>query len=108
MVESSPDASALPITQPPPAGDRAVAAKFAGGQQPPGDAGAELVDDPGQSGAVVDAGPAATAAWGWGEQGLDGLPKLRVSDHGKPQLEGLGDQLIHQGRDHGIHHPGHP
>jgi NADPH:quinone reductase-like Zn-dependent oxidoreductase len=31
-----------------------------------------------------------------------------VSDHGKPQLEGLGDQLIHQGRDHGIHHPGHP
>jgi hypothetical protein len=31
-----------------------------------------------------------------------------VSDHGKPQLEGLGDRLIHQGRDHGIHHPGHP
>jgi hypothetical protein len=28
-----------------------------------------------------------------------------VGDHGKPQLEGLGDQLIHQGRDHGIHHP---
>jgi hypothetical protein len=29
-----------------------------------------------------------------------------VGDHGKPQVEGLGDQLIHQGRDHGIHHPG--
>jgi hypothetical protein len=29
-----------------------------------------------------------------------------VSDHEKPQLEGLGDQLIHQGHDHGIHHLG--
>jgi len=31
---------------------------------------------------------------------------LTVGDHGKPQVEGFGDQLIHQGHDHGIHHPG--
>jgi hypothetical protein len=37
-------------------GDRAGAAELAGGQQPPGHTGAQLVDDADQAGAVVDAG----------------------------------------------------
>jgi hypothetical protein len=76
VVELLPDADALPVPQPPPASDRAAAAKLADRQQPPRDAGAELVDDAGQAGAVVDAGLAAVAAWWRGQQWLDGPPQL--------------------------------
>ena len=62
VVELLPHAGALPVTQPPPAGDGAAAAELAGGEQPPGDAGVELVDDAGQRGAIVDTGAAAVAA----------------------------------------------
>jgi hypothetical protein len=58
VVELLPHAGALPVAQPPPAGDRAAAAELVDRQQPSGDAGAQLVDDAGQAGAVVDAGPA--------------------------------------------------
>jgi hypothetical protein len=58
VVELLPHAGALPVVQPPPAGYRAAAAELVDRQQPPGDAGAQLVDDAGQAGAVVDAGPA--------------------------------------------------
>jgi hypothetical protein len=57
-MQPLPDAGALPVAQPPPAGDRAAAAELVDRQQPSGDAGAQLVDDAGQAGAVVDAGPA--------------------------------------------------
>jgi len=56
VMELLPDAGALPVTQAPPAGDRAAAAELAGGQQPPWDAGVQLVDDAGQAGAVIGAG----------------------------------------------------
>jgi hypothetical protein len=74
LVELLPHAGVLPVAQPPPAGDRAAAAELAGGQQPPGDAGAQLIDDAGQAGAVVDAWAAAVAGWRGGQQRLDGLP----------------------------------
>jgi hypothetical protein len=60
-MELLPHAGVLPVAQAPPAGDRAAAADLVGGQQPPGDAGAQLVDDAGQRGAVIDAGAAAVA-----------------------------------------------
>jgi hypothetical protein len=81
MVELLPHAGALPVPQPPPTGDGAAAAELAGGEQPPGDAGVELVDDPGQRGAIVDAGSAAVAAWWWRQERLDGLPEV-VGDEG--------------------------
>src|SRR4029453_17018410 len=81
VVGLLPHPGALPVVQPPPAGDRAAAAQLADGQQPPRDAGAQLVDDPGQTAAVIDAGAAAVAAWRCGQQGLDGLPQL-LGDQG--------------------------
>jgi hypothetical protein len=75
VVELLPDTGALPVTQAPPAGDRAATAELAGGQQPPRNAGAQLVDDPGQRGTVVRTGSAAVAAWRR-QQGLDRLPQL--------------------------------
>jgi hypothetical protein len=86
VVELLPDAGALPVPQPPPAGDWAAAAKLTDRQQPPGDAGVELVDDAGQRGAVVDAGSAAIAAWWWRQERLNGLPQV-VGDEG---LDGHG------------------
>jgi hypothetical protein len=72
VVQPLPHPGALPVPQPPPTGDRAAAAKLPGGQQPPGDARAQLVDDPRQGGAVIDAGggrrsgmPGWAAAAGW-------------------------------------------
>jgi hypothetical protein len=76
VVELLPDAGALPVAQPAPAGDRAAAAKLAGRQQPPRDAGAQLVDDAGKRRAVVDAGSAAVAAWWRRQQRPDGLPQV--------------------------------
>jgi hypothetical protein len=73
VVKLLPHAGALPVAQPPP-GDRAATAELASGQQPPGDAGAQLVDDAGQAGAVVDAGSAAVVAWGGGSRGWIACP----------------------------------
>src|SRR5918995_1024288 len=52
VVQPLPHAGALPVAQPPPAGDRAAAAKLVGGQQPPRDPSAQLVDDARQSGPI--------------------------------------------------------
>jgi hypothetical protein len=56
VVALLPNAGAPPVPQAPPAGDGAAAAELAGGQQPPGHPGAQLVDDAAQAGAVIDAG----------------------------------------------------
>src|SRR5215211_3628894 len=110
MVEALPHAGALPVAQPPPASDRATTTQLPGGQQPPGDAGAQLIHDAGQCGAIVDARPAAVAAWWWGRQRLDRLPELlghkgfgrdghgpnSAHDHPQPQesVEGRKQALI--------------
>jgi hypothetical protein len=75
LMQALPHPGALPVPQPPPAGDRATAAELAGRQQPPGDTGAQLIDDAGQRGAVINAGAAAIAGRWSGQQGLDGLPE---------------------------------
>jgi hypothetical protein len=75
-VSSPPLGAHAHVTQAPPAGDRAATAELAGGQQPPRNAGAQLVDDPGQRGTVVRTGSAAVAAWRRRQQGLDRLPQL--------------------------------
>jgi hypothetical protein len=84
-----PHPGALPVPQPPPAGDRAATAELAGRQQPPGDTGAQLVDNAGQRGAVINSGAAAIAGRWSGQQGLDGLPQL------------LGNKGLDSGHDRG-------
>jgi hypothetical protein len=66
-VQPLPHPGALPVAQPPPAGDRATTTQLPGGQQPPGDARAQLIDDPRQGGAVIDAGGGRrSGVVGWG------------------------------------------
>jgi hypothetical protein len=59
MMQGLPDTGGLPVAQPPPTGHAAATAQLASGQEPPGDAGAQHVDDPAEHGPVLDPGPAA-------------------------------------------------
>jgi hypothetical protein len=108
-VQTLPDPGALPVAQPPPAGDRAAAAELTGGQQPPGDAGAQLEDDAGQAGALVDAGSAAVAGWWGGQQGWMACQScsgtkvsvvvVMAADHAQEQSE---QQQPAEGRKHAL------
>ena len=55
-----PDAPALPVAQPPPAGDTGATTHLQG-EHLPGDATAEDEDDAGQAGAIIDGRPAPLA-----------------------------------------------
>jgi hypothetical protein len=89
-MELPPHAGALPVAQPPPAGDRAAAAELAGKQQPPGNAGAQLVDDAGKRRAVINAGSAAVAGWRVGRSG-------RMARH---RLSGTRESTVVMATDH--------
>ena len=77
MMQLLPHAGLLPSTQPSPAGDPAAAAQRLGGQQPPGGAGAQDIDQPAQDRPVGDPRTAAFGlGWmGW-QQRRDRVPDL--------------------------------
>ena len=90
VQESLPDAAALPVAQPAPAGHARAAAHLLR-EHLPGDAALQDEDDPGQAGAVFDgwaaafAGPGAVAR----EQWLDDFPQLvrnKRPSHGAPPV----------------------
>jgi hypothetical protein len=65
MVQLLPHASGLPGPQPPSAGDSAAAAQRPGGQQPPGRAGAQDIDQAAKDRPVRDPGAAAVGLGWW-------------------------------------------
>jgi hypothetical protein len=77
VQELLPDAAALPVPQPSPAGDARAAAHLLR-EHLPGDAAAQDEDNPGQAGPVLDWGPAPLAGPGLvpREERRDSLPEF--------------------------------
>jgi hypothetical protein len=82
VMQGLPDAGGLPVAQPPPAGHAAATAQLTSGQESPGDAGPQHIDDPAEHGPVLDPGPGRAwdeAAWlaaaaGWQPRPHRGRP----------------------------------